>query len=144
MQAAQLEEHIGSDAKNSARTALAQIAKVEMLSQAENRNGIKPRFIMAQEPTPGEFVRELHRQRTRLQSARSEITTQHSNERSPDHSAGDIKFGAKEMPDTGIGSTKIHPSPHFSLPESFFFDVDEIELESGQNPWRCNISPGIP
>lgn len=40
-QAAQLEEHISSDAKNYARTALAQVAKVEMLSQAEKQEWYK-------------------------------------------------------------------------------------------------------
>lgn len=109
-----------------------------MLPQAEKqewyKNTIYYQERAAQEPSPGDLVRELHMQRTRLQSARSEIATQHSNERSPDHSAGDIKFGTKEMPDIGIGSTKMHPPSHLSLPESFFFDADEIELESGHNP----------
>lgn len=137
-QAVQAEEHISTEAKNSARAALAQMVKVEMLSKTDRqewyKNTIYYQERAAREPNPEDLARELHMRRARLESLRREIISQRSDERIPDRSAGDTQFETGETPIIGIGSTEIHRSPNFSRVWSFISDTDEIQLESGQTP----------
>lgn len=111
-QAVQSEEDISTEAKNSARAALAQMAKVEMLSEIDKqewyKNTIYYQERAAQEPNPEDLARELHMRRARLESLRREITSQRSDERIPDRRAGDTQFETGETPNIGIGSTEIH------------------------------------
>lgn len=135
-QAAQSEEHISIEAKNYTRTALAQMAKVEVLSKIDKqewyKNTIYYQKYAARESNPVDLARELLMRRARLESLRSEITSQSSDERIPDRSAGNTKFETGETSYIGIGSTEIHPSPNFPRVGSFCSNADEIELESGQ------------
>ena len=137
-QAAQSEEHISTEAKNSARAALAQMVKVEMLSKTDRqewyKNTIYYQERAARKPNPEDLARKLHMRHARLESLRREILSQRSDEQIPDISAGDTQFETGETPLIGIGSTKIHRSPNFSRVESFISDADEIQLESGQTP----------
>lgn len=137
-QAVQSEEHISTEAKNSARVALAQMVKVEMLSKIDRqewyKNSIYDQERAAREPNPVYLARKLHMRRARLESLRREIISQRSDERIPDRSAGDKQFETGETPIIGIGSTEIHRSPNFSRVGSFISDADEIQLESGQTP----------
>lgn len=137
-QAIQSEEHISTEAKNSAREALAQMVKVEMLSKTDRqewyKNSIYYQERAAREPNPEHLARELHMRRARLEGLRREIISQRSDERIPDRSAGDTQFETGETSIIRIGSTKIHRSPNFSRVGSFISDADEIQVESGQTP----------
>lgn len=124
-------------AKNYTRAALAQMAKVEVLSKIDKqewyKNTIYYQKHTARESNPVDLANELFMRRARLESLRSKITSQSSDERISDRSARNTKFETGETPYIGIGPTEIHPSPNFPrVGSSFCSHADEIELESGQ------------
>ena len=137
-QAAQSEEYISIEAKNYTRTALPQMAKVEVLSKIDKQEWYKNTIHYQKYAGPriqprGPTLRENYScDVARLESLRSEITSQSSDERIPDRSAGNTKFETGETSYIGIGFTEIHPSPNLPRVGSFCSDADEVELESGQ------------
>lgn len=109
-------------------------------------NDIKTRLIIKNE-WPENLALGILRERiegaTCTAAARSEITMQHADERSPDCGAGDIKHETSKpgRPNVEIGSTRTHPFSLFTRAGPPSFVADEIQLGSGHS---SGVSRAVP